>query len=204
MKAAVDPTMVLRELVVRAMTPDDLDGIMQVERVIYPFPWSRGNFSDALAADYDAWRFLAEGERLVAYCVLMWAVDEVHLLNLSVVGASQGRGVGERCLRWLADDVHRRGAATLLLEVRPSNRPALRLYERLGLKKIGLRRDYYPYFAGAREDAIVMSCHLPLVRTANHALEGDLQERSVQDDDDGGSGSKHVDSAAKRAASRDE
>lgn len=192
MTTAVGPTMALRELVARPMTPDDLDGVMQVEPVIYPFPWSYGNFSDALAAGYDAWRFLDEGERLVAYTVLMWALDEVHLLNLSVVGTCQGRGLGERCLRWLADEVHRRGASTLLLEVRPSNERAVRLYERLGMHRIGLRRGYYPYFGGAREDAIVMRCSLPLAQAAKPVPEGNIRDGSAQDDD-GATGMKHAD-----------
>jgi ribosomal protein S18 acetylase RimI-like enzyme len=44
----------------------------------------------------------------------------------------------------------------MLLEVRPSNTPALRLYERKGFMRVGLRRRYYPAHDGAREDAIVM------------------------------------------------
>ena len=146
----------------RPMTAGDLDEVMLVERDIYPFPWSRGNFSDALEAGYDAWRFLGDDGGMIGYSVLMWAPDEVHLLNLSIVRAWQGRGIGERCLRWLADDLLQRGAPALLLEVRPSNERALSLYERVGMQRIGLRRGYYPYFNGKREDAIVMRCALPL------------------------------------------
>jgi ribosomal-protein-alanine N-acetyltransferase len=147
---------------VRPMALRDLDDVMNVEKDIYPFPWTRGNFSDALRAGYDAWRFLDLDERMIGYSVLMWAPDEVHLLNLSIVHAQQGRGIGEYCLRWLAANVHRRGAPALLLEVRPSNDRAVRLYERVGMQRIGLRRAYYPYYDGAREDAIVMRCALPL------------------------------------------
>ena len=91
---------------------------------------------------------------------------------------AQGRRLGEACLRWLADEVHRRGAPALLLEVRPSNHRALRLYERVGMQRIGLRRGYYPYFDGQRVDAIVMRCALPLAsgserqEIAGHAKHG--------------------------------
>lgn len=167
----------------RRMVLDNLDDVTRLERDIYPFPWSRGNFSDSLHAGYDAWRFLGGDDRMVGYCVLMWAPDEVHLLNLSIVQALQGRGIGECCLRWLADDVRRRGAPALLLEVRPSNDRALRLYERVGMRRIGLRRGYYPYFNGKREDAIVMRCDLPL---ATSGIPG--ARRST-----GASGSQHAD-----------
>jgi [ribosomal protein S18]-alanine N-acetyltransferase len=151
-----------RDLQVRPLTADDLDNVMRIEQVIYPFPWSRGNFSDSLRAGHDAWRFEDRQGRMIGYSVLMWAPDEVHLLNLSIDQACQGRRLGEQCLRWLADDVHRRGSAALLLEVRPSNLRALRLYERIGMQRIGLRRGYYPYFDGKREDAVVMRAPLPL------------------------------------------
>jgi ribosomal-protein-alanine N-acetyltransferase len=149
-------------LQVRPLVMDDLDEVMRIELAVYPFPWTRGNFSDSLRAGHDAWRFEDDHGQMIGYSVLMWAPDEVHLLNLSIDQACQGRRIGERCLRWLADDVHRRGSGALLLEVRPSNLRAIGLYERLGMQRIGLRRGYYPYFNGKREDAVVMRATLPL------------------------------------------
>jgi ribosomal-protein-alanine N-acetyltransferase len=154
----------LRRLQIRPMAPEDLDEVMRIEQAIYPFPWSRGNFNDSLRAGYDVWRFTDDGSRMLGYSVLMWAPDEAHLLNLSLDQPYQGQGLGEHCLRWLADDIHHRGAPALLLEVRPSNLRALRLYERIGMRQIGLRRGYYPHFNGKREDAVVMRCALPLAQ----------------------------------------
>lgn len=150
------------ELVIRPMLAQDLDEVMRIEQVVYPFPWSHGNFSDSLAAGHEAWCFDDSGGCLIGYAVLLWAPDEVHLLNLSLAAAWQGRRLGERLLRRLADDLHCRGAPALLLEVRPSNPRALRLYERVGMQRIGLRRGYYPFFDGKREDAVVMRVALPL------------------------------------------
>ena len=151
---------------IRPMNLADLDEVVRIETAIYPFPWTRGNFSDSLRTGYDCWRFDDDTGRLIGNAVLMWSPDEVHLLNLSLEQPAQGRRLGEACLRWLADEVHRRGAPALLLEVRPSNHRALRLYERVGMQRIGLRRGYYPYFDGQREDAIVMRCALPLASVA--------------------------------------
>lgn len=156
----------LPDLQLRPLVPGDLDEVMRIENAIYPFPWSQGNFSDSLRAGYDAWRFVDVDGRMLGYSVLMWAPDEVHLLNLSVAPAWQGRGFGERCLRCVAGNLQRRGASALLLEVRPSNDKALRLYERVGMQRIGLRRGYYPYVDKKREDAIVMRCDLPLAAPA--------------------------------------
>ena len=142
----------------RPMRRGDLDQVAQIEARIFPFPWNYGNFADSLAAGYDGWVFEAlEGPGgLLGYAIVMWLPDEVHLLNLSVDAPVQGLGLGAAILDWLVDDAGSRGARSMLLEVRPSNTPALRLYERKGFHRVGLRRRYYPAHDGAREDAIVM------------------------------------------------
>jgi ribosomal-protein-alanine N-acetyltransferase len=142
----------------RPMRRGDLEQVAQIEARIFPFPWTYGNFADSLAAGYDGWVFEAsEGPGgLLGYAILMGVSDEVHLLNLSVNAPVQGLGLGAAILDWLVDDAGSRGARSILLEVRPSNTPALRLYERKGFHRVGLRRRYYPAHDGAREDAIVM------------------------------------------------
>lgn len=137
------------------MTPGHLDAVMAIELVAYPFPWTRGNFADSLNAGYSAW--VAErGRDLIGYFVLMAAVDEAHLLNITVAPPDQGQGYG----RWLLEEVMKlaklHGMSQLLLEVRPSNHAALKLYETAGLRRVGVRRRYYPDQLGQREDAIVM------------------------------------------------
>lgn len=140
----------------RPMTVSDLATVAQIEARIFAFPWTVGNFSDSLAAGYDAWVFEDFAGTMLGYAILMWLPDEVHLLNLSVDEPVQGRGLGEAWLRWLLDSVAQRGSRSMLLECRPSNTVGLRLYERTGFARIGLRRRYYPAVGGTREDAIVM------------------------------------------------
>jgi ribosomal-protein-alanine N-acetyltransferase len=146
----------------------DVGDVARIEARIFPFPWTYGNFADSLAAGYDGWVFeSAESPGvLLGYAIVMWLPEEVHLLNLSVDAPVQGRGLGAEMLDWLMADAAARGARSILLEVRPSNTPALRLYERKGFHRIGLRRRYYPSHDGAREDAIVMVRRL--VRTGAH------------------------------------
>ena len=142
----------------RPMRRADLAEVTRIETRIFPFPWSYGNFADSLAAGYDGWVFEADDGTapILGYAIVMWLPDEVHLLNLSVDAPVQGRGLGGGFLDWLAVDAGARGARSMLLEVRPSNLSALRLYERKGFHRIGLRRRYYPAQDGVREDAIVM------------------------------------------------
>ncbi len=148
---------------VASMLESDLDAVFAIESRIYPFPWTRGNFADSLQSGYDCWCFVAADRRLLGYAILMWAVDEVHLLNLAVDAPWQGRRLGEAFLDWVRQDCRRRGALSLLLEVRPSNPRALALYLRCGFHRIGVRRGYYPAGVGLREDAIVMRLALGVV-----------------------------------------
>ncbi len=144
------------------MNMSDLDEIIAIENVVYPFPWSRGNFADSISAGYSAWVCRIGGE-LVGYAVVMLALDEAHLLNISVDAKRQGMGFGARLLRHAMQVARDRGATTLLLEVRPSNDRALELYEHFGFVRIGVRKNYYPAAVG-REDAIVLTHALTEVR----------------------------------------
>lgn len=140
------------------MRVGDIDAVLAVETRIYPFPWTRGNFSDSLAAGYDA-QICLEAGVMVGYAITMTVVDEVHLLNLGVVAERQRQGIGSMMLDHLCGLARKAGAWRMLLEVRPSNAAALMLYRRHGFAEIGRRRGYYP--AGAsREDAVVMACEL--------------------------------------------
>jgi [ribosomal protein S18]-alanine N-acetyltransferase len=144
---------------VRLLRQTDLDAVVSIERDIYPFPWSRGNFLDSLAAGYDAWIF-EQSSGLIGYAIVMWSIDEVHLLNLSVCRSAQGQRWGAKLLEWLLLELRGRQARQIYLEVRPSNPVARRLYARAGFEQIGVRKGYYPAPGADREDALVLSRRL--------------------------------------------
>ena len=142
----------------RPMDESDLAWVAAQDVELYPFPWSAGNFADSISAGYGCWVMLDGAER-VGYGVLMMVIDEAHILNISVVAARQKGGLGRRLLEHFATLARQTGARRLLLEVRPSNGPALALYGRTGFQTIGRRKGYYPAHGG-REDGLVMSLAL--------------------------------------------
>ena len=144
----------------RPMRLDDLDAVLAIERSVYSFPWTRGNFIDSLAAGYLAELLLDDGGRLIGYFVAMVGVDEMHLLNLSVAPAHQRQGHARTLLDALEAHCHALHLPTLWLEVRLSNARARQIYLRRGFSEVGLRRGYYPAGKGQREDAVVMSMAL--------------------------------------------
>lgn len=138
------------------MVLQDIDDVVALEVQVFPHPWSRTNFTDSLASGYDAWVLRDAQGGLVAYYLLMAAVDEAHLLDVAVAPTLQGRGLGRHVLDKVAARARGLGMESVLLEVRPSNVRALEVYRRYGYVEIGRRRAYYPAHAGQREDAIVM------------------------------------------------
>ena len=140
------------------MTESDLRPVLEIERNIYPFPWTLGNFRDSLRAGYSCWVYRYDGE-LIGYAVFMLAAGEAHLLNLSVAAPAQSRGHGRRLLDHVVGVAREHGAQVVFLEVRPSNDAGQRLYAGYGFKQVGVRRGYYPV-QGGREDAVVLSLQL--------------------------------------------
>ncbi len=147
--------MVRTLLAPRPMTPQDLAAVAALERRVYSFPWTEGNFADSLSAGHLAFSVCDVAGDLLAYSILMRVMEETHLLNLAVDQQIQGRGLGRRLLRWLMAHETQAGQRSILLEVRPSNVSALHLYASEGFVEIGRRKGYYPAIRG-REDAVVM------------------------------------------------
>lgn len=142
----------------RIMRREDLAQVMEIETAAYEFSWTPAIMRDCLHAGYECW-VLADAERIVGYGVLSVAAGEAHLLNVCVARAEQGQGHGRRLLRRLIDIARWHAAERLYLEVRPSNRVAVALYDDMGFNEIGRRPNYYPA-RREREDALVMAMEL--------------------------------------------
>jgi ribosomal-protein-alanine N-acetyltransferase len=145
-------------MMLRDMNMADVDEVLRIEQQVHDYPWTRGNFTDALASGYLCKVFEEEGEML-GYLVMMPALDEVELLDISIAAAHQRKGLGRRLLAEAMKIARGMKMHRMLLEVRPSNVAAQGLYCDAGFREIGLRRGYYPA-SGGREDAIIMEREL--------------------------------------------
>jgi ribosomal-protein-alanine N-acetyltransferase len=150
----------IEQLAFAPMRMQDVDEVHALECSVFPHPWSRANFTDSLASGYDAWLARDAQGSLAGYYLLMYAVDEAHLLDVAVAANRQGQGLGRHLLDRINARAKEQGMLSVLLEVRPSNERALAVYRRYGYQEIGRRKGYYPAHEGLREDAIVMRCEL--------------------------------------------
>jgi [ribosomal protein S18]-alanine N-acetyltransferase len=141
---------------IRRLTLTDLAAIERIERRAYPTPWSRSMFASELAktssiclgaVDVD------EDEVLVAYLIISRYADAWHVMNVAVHDDYRGQGVATQLLNQLFELTAGDPRRGYTLEVRVSNKAAIRLYERLGFVGRGIRRGYY---TDNREDALIM------------------------------------------------
>jgi ribosomal-protein-alanine N-acetyltransferase len=160
-------------------------GVMDIEALSYPKPWSQSVFESELAqVRSGARRYLVARRpdgpgrgRIVGYAGLWFSVDEAHVTNVAVRPDQQRSGVATALLLVLAEAAIERGDAAWTLEVRVSATGAQELYRRFGFTPAGVRARYYEN----TEDAIVMWCNDiqgDRYRALLDSIRSDLERRS--------------------------
>ncbi|HYR93179.1 MAG TPA: ribosomal protein S18-alanine N-acetyltransferase [Methylomirabilota bacterium] len=141
-------------VVIEDMRLEDVPAVQLVENASFPIPWPANAFRHELTQNKNAHYLVAkEGDHIVGYAGLWLSLDEAHITTFAVLPEYRRRKIGERMLLSIFERAERLGAEWLTLEVRASNLPAQRLYEKYGFRPAGIRRRYY---SDNNEDAIIM------------------------------------------------
>lgn len=139
--------------VMRPPRADDIPAVARLEGEVFPDPWPRHLYLQEVGQPARYQRVIVdETMSLVAYIFACWQVDELHVLKVATHPLFQRRGLGSALLEGARVEAEKLQGRGLILEVRPSNRAAFRLYRRLGYHVLGRRPRYY----SDGEDAIVM------------------------------------------------
>ena len=142
------------EICFTGMKKSHIDGILEIENQSFPTPWSRATFSHEIAGNDFAYYIVALMDKSVVGYAGMWVVlDEGHITTLAVHSTQRRVGIGFKLLNNLIGEAKRQGCIKMTLEARPSNFPALELYEKTGFVSFGLRPGYY---SDTGEDAVIM------------------------------------------------
>ena len=142
-------------IVVDRMTVDDLIAVHVIERESFSTPWPEHAYRQEIEQNSLAHYIVARyGNAIVGFAGIWLLVDEAHITTFATRTAWRRQGIGERLLVALIDLALVRGAKEATLEVRPSNIPAKRLYEKYGFKVVGVRPRYY---SDNNEDALIMT-----------------------------------------------
>ncbi|HHY61492.1 MAG: ribosomal protein S18-alanine N-acetyltransferase [Bacillota bacterium] len=143
------------DLIPSPMNLDDLDRVLDIERLSFSLPWSRHAFVDELLMnDQAVYMVVRDSDGVAMGYGGMWLIlDEAHITNVAVHPEYRRRGVGRAIMVALMETAVLRGARRMTLETRLSNVPAQELYRSLGFVAAGVRPRYY---LDDHEDALVM------------------------------------------------
>lgn len=156
----------MEEFVIRDMSPADLGEVQKIEETSFTAPWSRSSFEFEVDNDETILKVAVFNEHIIGYVCLRTILDITHVLNLVVTPELRRKGTGGLLLRCAVEKLKRvkPDVRSLTLEVRESNRAAIRLYEKSGFLVTGRRTGYYQR---PSEDAVIMALNLPVREKRN-------------------------------------
>jgi ribosomal-protein-alanine N-acetyltransferase len=140
----------------RLASREDLDGVLAVEDASFNNPTTREWYEGELKRPDVCFIYVLRTPeyRVAAFCAFWLVVGEAHINNLAVLPELRSRGLGTQLLDATIVEAAHLGAEVLSLEVRESNAPALRLYEKAGFERVSVRKNYY---TNPVEDAWILS-----------------------------------------------
>lgn len=136
---------------IRDLTYADLPHVISIERRSFRSPWSVGMFALEMSKPDTIALAAADGRRVASYMVVSRFDRAWHLMNIAVAPEHRRKGIASDLI--LAALARTAPDEPVTLEVRPTNRSAIALYEGLGFRSYGIRKGYYP---DNGEDAVIM------------------------------------------------
>ncbi len=141
------------EILIDLMLEDDLEEVMVIERESFSTPWSRHSFLRDIRKNTDSIYLTAYQGRSIAGYIGVWLLrGKIHITNLAVAGKCRRQGVATRLVNEIINMARIFGIRMITLEVRVSNWPAIKLYEKLEFVPTGYKTRYY----SNNEDALIM------------------------------------------------
>lgn len=135
------------------MTVEHVAQVAELERLCFRDPWSEKSIASELDNELSHWLVLEENGKVLGYVGTQTVMDQTDMMNIAVHPDHRRRGIADALMAVLVSDLERMGSRCLMLEVRVSNEPARKLYERWGFAEAGRRRNYY---RNPKEDALIL------------------------------------------------
>lgn len=144
----------MNNITVRNLEQKDLDMLMEIEKLSYgEHHWSKESFYNELKNNLAHYYCAFDNDKLLGYAGCWHILEEAHITTLAVHPDYRGQSIAQKLLVKLIDDCYVAKIKYITLEVRLSNTPAIKLYEKYGFKSIGTRKNYYQ---DNGEDALIM------------------------------------------------
>jgi len=142
------------QLTISRMLPADVDAVLWVEQSSFRDPWSRKLFEEEFKNPDLSQYFTAKvDDHIVGYMGFWLVEDEAHITNLAIHPAFRRQGIAQKLLQNTMARAKKMGAERATLEVRASNEPAKKMYEKNGFNLVAIRKKYY---SDNQEDALIL------------------------------------------------
>lgn len=142
-----------QSMIIRGMTPEDIDQVLDIEKHTFSMPWTRRDFEEVLKNPQNLYLVVDIGREIVGYCGLWAVLEEGQITNVAIKEMYRHQGIGRKMMETLLSEGQDRGITGFTLEVRESNVAAYALYNSLGFTKVGVRPGFYDK---PKENAIIM------------------------------------------------
>ncbi len=143
-------------MTIESMTVDDIAQVAEIERQIFSIPWSEKAFRDSMESDNTIYIVAKENDNVAGYAGMYLSFEEGNITNVAVNPLSRRKGIGEKIVRDIINRAYEKGVRDVFLEVRETNSVAIVLYEKIGFKEEGIRKNFYDK---PRENALIMWKH---------------------------------------------
>lgn len=143
-------------MTIESMTVDDISQVAEIERQIFSIPWSERAFRNSMESDNTIYIVAKENNNVAGYAGMYLSFEEGNITNVAVNPLSRRKGIGEKIVRDILNRAYEKGVRDVFLEVRETNSVAIALYEKIGFKEEGIRKNFYDK---PRENALIMWKH---------------------------------------------
>ena len=143
-------------MTIESMTVDDIAQVAEIERQSFSIPWSEKAFRDSMESDNTIYIVAKENDNVAGYAGMYLSFEEGNITNVAVNPLSRRKGIGEKIVRDILNRAYEKGVRDVFLEVRETNSVAIALYEKIGFKEEGIRKNFYDK---PRENALIMWKH---------------------------------------------
>lgn len=140
------------ETVIRELKEEDLAEVLEISKESFTIPWSLKSFMNEFLSKYSILKVAELNGQIVGYIVIRKLFEEAEILSIAVKKEFRRRGIATKLIENILDEI-KDSVKVCFLDVRVSNEAAIKLYEKLGFKKVGIRKKYYVY---PEEDAVLM------------------------------------------------
>ena len=135
-----------------------LNALHEIENECFSMPWTTEMLKAQLKDQRHEFIIAEDGEgNVLGYVGMMYVIDEGYISNVAVSAKYRWQGIADALICALYERASALELAFMTLEVRKSNLPAIRLYEKHGFSVVGSRKNYYDL---PKEDALLMTCFM--------------------------------------------